>query len=80
MTQTIKVLITQTDCTQQLHYVPGIREHNLQNLMHEGNLGKWISFVVVVLWMQSVGIPPKNGEQTIGLSITKMLQHTGRLY
>jgi hypothetical protein len=37
--------------------------------MHEGNLGKWISFVVVVvvvLWMQSVGIPPKNGEQTIG--------------
>jgi hypothetical protein len=56
--------------------VPGIRWYNLQDLMHEGYFCTWIFFVA--LCMQSVGIPPNNGEKSVGLSITKMLQHTGR--
>jgi hypothetical protein len=32
------------------------------------------------LWMRSEGIAQKNEEQTGALSITTMLQHTGRFF
>ena len=51
---------------------------NLQDLLHEGKFSTLISFVA--LWMRSVGIAPKNVEQTVGLSITTMLQHNGRFW
>ena len=47
-------------------------------LLHEGNF--CILTSLIALLMRSEGNAPKNGEQTVGMYTTTMLQRTGRFW
>jgi hypothetical protein len=63
-------------CTWQFQEVPGIRWYNLRELLLCIKKCALTSFVA--LGMRSDGNVPGNVEPTVGLSLTTMLQHTGR--